>query len=87
MDKQVMELAIVGINYSITKLQRRIGKAEQYLHEIESGKPTLTTKSPAELNATILEKQEKIQELKQLKFELEIALDEQAQCFTKEEIK
>lgn len=76
MDKQVIELAIVGINYSITRLQRRIAKAGQYLNEIESGKPTLTKKSPVELYGIIFEKQEKIKELEELKFKLEIELSE-----------
>lgn len=75
-DKQVVELAIVGINYSITRLQRRIAKASQYLNEIESGKFTLTKKNPIELYEFIAEKEEQIKKLEELKFELEITLSE-----------
>lgn len=75
-DKQVIELAIVGINYSINRLQKRISKAVAYLDEIAQGKPTLTMKSADELQEVILEKQDQITQLEQLKFELEIALSE-----------
>ena len=75
-DKQVIELAIVGINYSITRLQKRISKAAQYLDEIQKGLPTQCKKSPVELYGVILEKQNKIKELEDLKFELEIQLTE-----------
>lgn len=75
-DKQVIELAIVGINYSINRLQKRISKAAVYLDEIVQGKPTRTTKSVVELQGVILEKQHQITQLEQLKFELEIALSE-----------
>lgn len=74
-DKLVIELAIVGIRYSINRLQGRIAKATQYLDEIESGKPTLCKKSPTELYDIILQKQDKIKELEDLKYELEIELE------------
>ena len=75
-EKRVFELAIVGINYSIERLQRRISRASEYLYEIETGKPTLNKKSPVELVGVILEKQNKIKELEDLKFELECQLTE-----------
>lgn len=75
-EKQVIELAIVGINYSIDRLHKRIAKAGQYLNEIESGRPTLCKKSVAELYGVIYEKRNKIKELEDLRFELEIKLED-----------
>lgn len=70
-DKQVMELAIVGINYSINRLQKRISRAAQLFDEIQKGLPTKCEKSPVELQMVILQKQDKIKELEELKTELE----------------
>lgn len=75
-DKQVIELAIVGINYSINRLQKRISLAAQYLDEIQKGIPTKCEKSPVELEAVIKAKQDQIKELEDLKYELEVALSD-----------
>ena len=75
-DRQFIELAIVGINYSITRHQRRIARAAQYLDEILKGKPTKCEKSLVELQAIIFKHRDKIKELEELKYELEMALSE-----------
>ena len=75
-DKQVIELAIVGINYSINRLQKRISRAAQYLDEIQKGIPTKCEKSAVELEAVIMAKQDQIKELEELKYQLEVVLSD-----------
>lgn len=75
-DKEIIEYAIVGINYSITRCQKRIIKATEYLYEIESGQPTLCKKSSDELYGVLCNMRDQIKELEERRFELEIRLTE-----------
>ena len=75
-EKEIIEYAIVGINYSITRCQKRIIRATEYLHEIESGLPTLCKKSKDELYEVLCNMRDQIEELEERRFELEIKLTE-----------
>lgn len=68
---RLIELALIGINAEIDKLEKSINKGTFYLHQVEIGETCKSPKTYKEILDMVGSKKAKLEDLKKEKSELE----------------